>query len=265
MRIAIRDALYRTSRKPFQWGGLQGYQQLQVIAESLQELCNADPDNRYWRQLSCQVERTVEKNRAIATQLAEAHQWLLRIAACLRYPPQDVPDQVVSGQQVAQEMEQLLQDFQPDPKRQRPQRALRSRLQYLWNSYGEQLLPCYDIPGLPPDNLQLEAFFNRLRRHQRRITGRKSTRELNRLGHYQALFSVESEAELLEHLRKVPFETYLDQRQKVNQAEEPHRFLHGLHRDPGNTLKKLVTNWITQKLASYRNPCEVERKDLCSV
>jgi hypothetical protein len=233
MRIAIRDALYRTSRKPFQWGGLQGYQQLQVIAESLQELCNADPDNRYWRQLSCQVERTVEKNRAIATQLAEAHQWLLRIAACLRYPPQDGPDQVVSGQQVTQEM--------------------------------EQLLPCYDIPGLPPDNLQLEAFFNRLRRHQRRITGRKSTRELNRLGHYQALFSVESEAELLEHLRQVPFETYLDQRQKVNQAEEPHRFLHGLHRDPGNTLKKLVTNWITQELASYRNPCEVERKDLCSV
>lgn len=86
MRVAIRDALYRTSRKPLQWGGLLGYQQLQVIAERLQELCTADPDNAYWRQLSRQVERTVDKNRASVLQLAEAHQWLLRIAACLRYP-----------------------------------------------------------------------------------------------------------------------------------------------------------------------------------
>lgn len=254
MRVAIRDALYRTSRKPFQWGGLQGYQQLQVIADRLQQLCTADPNNAYWHQLSRQVERTVNMNRVIATQLAEAHQWLLRTAACLRYPPSNKPDQTISGQQVAQEMEQLLQEFQPGPNRQSPQRTLRNRLQYLWNSYGEQLLPCYEISGLPPDNLQLEAFFNRLRRHQRRITGRKTTQELNRLGHYQALFTAESEAELLEHMRQVPLEAYLDHRQKVNQAEEHHRFLHGLHRDPENVLKKLVTKWIAQKHATASIP-----------
>ena len=265
MRVAIRDALYRTSRKPFQWGGLLGYQQLQVIAERLQELCTADPDNAYWRQLSRQVERTVDKNRASALQLAEAHQWLLRIAACLRYPSSNEADQALSGQQVAREMEQLLHAFQPTPKHQTPQHALRSRLQLLWNSYGEQLLPCYDIPGLPPDNLQLEAFFNRLRRHQRRITGRKTTRELNRLGHYQALFTAESETELLEHLRQVPFETYLVHRQRVNQAEEHQRFLHGLHRDPGGTLKKLVTSWISQKQAANSNPAEKKYLELCSV
>jgi len=265
MRIAIRDALYRTSRKPFQWGGLQGYQQLQFISEHLQALCTADPGNAYWRQLSHQVERTVEKNRVVATHLAEAHQWLLRIAACLRYPPSDEAYQAVSGQQVAQEMEQLLQEFQPDPKRQRPQRTLRSRLQYLWRSYGEQLLPCYDIPGLPPDNLQLEAFFGRLRRHQRRISGCKTTRELNRLGQYQALFTAESEAELLEHLRQVPYKTYLDQRQKVHQAEVHQRYLHSLHQDPSDTLKKLVTHWIAQKQAADRYPCDVERDGLCSV
>jgi hypothetical protein len=265
MRIAIRDALYRTNRKPFQWGGLQGYQQLQVIAERLQELRTTDPDNVYWRQLSRQVRRTVDRNRAIAIHLAEAHYWLLRIAACLRYPPSQGADEAISGEQVAQEMKQLLQEFQPDPKRQKPQHALRSRLQVLWNRCGEQLLPCYDIPGLPPDNLQLEAFFNRLRRHQRRISGRKSTRELNRLGHYQALFTAESEAELLEHLRQVPYKTYLDQRQKVHQAEGHQRFLNGLHRDPENTLQKLVTSWIAQKCVNDRNPVEAERKDQCSV
>ena len=165
-------------------------------------------------------------NRVIATQLAEEHQWLLRTAAWLRYPPSNKPDQAISGQQVAREMEQLLQEFQPGPHRQSPQ----------------------------PDNLQLEAFFNRLRRHQRRITGCKSTQELNRLGHYQVLFTAESEAELLEHMRQVPLETYLDHRQKVNQAEEHHRFLHGLHRDPENVLKKLVAKWIAQKHATGSIP-----------
>jgi hypothetical protein len=43
-------------------------------------------------------------------------------------------------------------------------------------------LPCYDIVGLPPDNLKLEALFEQLRCHQRRISGRKSTRPLRDFG-----------------------------------------------------------------------------------
>jgi hypothetical protein len=191
--------------------------------------------------------------------LAEAHQWLLRIASCLGYLPSNEADQAINGQLVAQEMELLL--LQPDPKYQRSQRTLCSRLQYLWKWYEEQLLTCYDIPGLLPDNLQLEAFFNRLRRHQRRISGRKTTRELNRLGHYQALFTVESETEFMEHLRQVPYKTYHDQRQNVHLAEAHQRFLHGLHHDPVITLKKLVTHRIAQKQTTDRNPCEDEHKD----
>ena len=256
--MAIRDALNRTTRKPFRWGGLQGYQQLQVIAFHLQKLCATEPHHLYWRQLARQVERVLTKNRAMAAQLAEAHHWLLRIAACLRYPPSREPDPAVSGQQVAQEMHQLLQELQCNHKRYKPLLALKSRWQHLWKSFGQQLLPCYDIPGLPPDNLQLEAFFNRLRRRQRRISGRKTTRDLNRLGHYQALFTAESEAELLEHLRQVPYEAYLVQRQKVQQAETRQRFLQSLHRDPENTLKKLVSHRIAQRQLTGKIPDEID-------
>jgi len=220
-------------------------------------LCRAEPQNEYWQQLAQQVERTLEKNRKLASQLLETHDWLTKIAACLRYPPRSYPDQPVSGQQVAQELDQLLAGFQPDRKHQRPQSVLRSRLQSLWRSYGEQLLPCYDIPGLPPDNLQLEAFFNHVRRHQRRISGRKSTRELNRLGHYQVLFTAESEAELLEHLRQVPLEVYQAHRQQLQIAEKPRQFLFTLHRDPEGTVRKLVS--------SYLNPPIVQLEDSCSV
>jgi hypothetical protein len=247
---------------------LEGYRQLEGIAKYLGELCTADPHNVYWRQLSLQVQRTLDKNRVNARQLAEAHGWLLQIADCLRYPPSAYPSLIISGQQVAQEMEQLLQTFSLEPKGHRPQNALRSRLFALWKGYGDQLLPCYDIPGLPPDNLQLESYFNRLRRRQRRISGRKTTRELNRLGHYQALFTAESEAELLEHLRQVPYSVYLDQRRKVHQAEEKHRFLRRLHRDPEKTLKKQVGEWIAHEQsgqAAMEKSHPNKRDNLCDI
>ena len=142
-------------------------------------------------------------------------------------------------------MDALQQHFQPDPKHQRPQAALCHRLQRLWRTYGEQLLPCYDIPGLPPDTLQLENLFGRLRCHQRRISGRKSTRELNKLGHYQVLFKAESETELLEHLRKVPLEDYQAQRRKIITAELSSQFLHRLHHDPESTMKRLADQYVS--------------------
>lgn len=118
-------------------------------------------------------------------------------------------------------------------------------------------MPCYDIPGLPADNLQLEAFFNRVRRHQRRISGRKSTRDLNRFGHYLVLFTAESEAKLLEHLRKVPIDVYQTHRQQLQKAEKPRQFLYRLHRNPEDTVLKLVSN--------YFNPAIVLLEGLSSV
>jgi hypothetical protein len=230
---------------------------LEAVATGLRALCQAEPTHGYWQRLALQVERTLEKNRPLANQLLETHHWLTRIATCLRYPPRNYVDQPVSGQQVAHEMNQLLAEFQPDRHRQRPQSALRSRLQYLWRSYGEQLLPCYDIPGLPADNLQLETFFNRVRRHQRRISGRKSTRDLNRFGHYLVLFTAESEAELLEHLRKVSIEVYQSHCQQLQKAEKPRQFLCRLHRNPEDTVRKLVSN--------YLDPAIVLLEGLCSV
>ncbi len=59
-----------------------------------------------------------------------------------------------------------------------------------------------DIPGLPPDNLAMESLFEQLRRHQRRVSGRKSTRKLRDFGQYQVLFLADSEDELLEQIRQ---------------------------------------------------------------
>jgi len=241
VRVAIRDALNRKSRKPFYWGGLKGYVQLEAIAQALAEMPRDEPETGYLQRLKMRVERVVEAYRINVADLKEAHTWLRRIADCLRYPPADAtPEPALTGEQVKQEMEALLHSFQPDLKRKPAQAALYGAWRRTWEDYGPDLLHCYDIPGLPPDNLMLESLFGRLRRHQRRVSGRRSTRELRDFGQYQVLFLAESEAELLEQLRQVSLEAYYANRRRLEQAEAPRRLLHRLHRNPLGTMRDLV-------------------------
>jgi len=130
--------------------------------------------------------------------------------------------------------------FAPDLKRKPAQRALHGAWRRTWRAYGPDLLHCYDIPGLPPDNLRLEALFGRLRRHQRRISGRQSTRERRDFGQFQVLFGTASEEELLAQIRQVPLAVYHEHHQRLEEAEAPHRFLRRLHRDPLRAVGDLI-------------------------
>ena len=115
----------------------------------------------------------------------------------------------------------------------------------------------HDIPRLPPDNLQIESLFGRLRRHQRRVSGRKSTRPLREFGHYQVLFSADSQADLLHHLRTVPLDEYRKHRQQLENAETTQRFMHCLHRDAQATLHRLVN--------SFANLSTQPKHDVCNI
>jgi hypothetical protein len=254
IRMAIRDSVNRDSRKPFYWGGLKGYQQLQAISQVLQSVPSGEPETSYLRQLAMQVDRAVEKNRILAQDVGEAHTWLLRIADCLRYPPSSSPasgdsDESLTSEQVRREMEELLQAFQPNFKRRPAQAALYRAWHRLWKDSGPDWLHCYDIPGLPSDNLKLESLFGRLRGHQRRISGRKSTRELRDFGQCQVLCLAESEEDLLQQLRQVPLAEYQACRRRLAQAEAPRQLLRRLHRDPLRTMRDLVDQHAARRAA----------------
>jgi hypothetical protein len=258
MLVRLAELINRNSRKPFYWGGLAGYHQLQAIAQALDQVTLPGEGSAYLRRLTQPVERVLEKNRTLAAELQQVHQWLERIARCLRYPPSSFSEgksgkisQVaevvkVSSFQVAKEMEVLLQEFHPDAWRQPAQTRLLDALQKRWRSYGQELLFCYDIPGLPPDNLQIESLFGRLRRNQRRISGRKSTRELRDFGQAQVLFAAESEALLLQQIQGVPLGDYQAERVRLAQAEEPRQFFHRLHHDPQKTMQTLIEQHSTR-------------------
>lgn len=249
-RVAIRDAVNRPSRKPFYWGGLKGYEQLEAIAQALGEGSSGEPETDYLRRLKMRVEWVVEAYRVNVADLREAHTWLRRIAECLRYPPGDsASGPSLSGEQVKQEMDTLLQSFQPNLKRQPAQAALYGAWQRTWKEYGPDLLHCYDIPGLPPDNLMLESLFGQMRRHQRRVSGKKSTRELRDLGQCQALFLAKNEEELLEQIRQVSLAQYRENRRRLEEAEAPHRLLRRLHRDTLATMRDLVRQHAARRSA----------------
>ena len=140
LRMAICNAVNRSTRKPFAWGGLAGYQQLETIDQALNQLTNVDPENACFQQLSKQVKRALDKNRTLANNIKAAHHWLREVSACLRYPPKSFDDDPTSSRQVAKEMQELLDRFSPDPKYQRPQSAIQSKLQRIWHLYGPDLL-----------------------------------------------------------------------------------------------------------------------------
>ena len=242
-RMAIRDAVNRATRKPFYWGGLKGYRQLESIAQVLHTMPVAE--NAFFSRLIRQVDRTLENNRQLAETMNKTYTWFLRIAACLRYPPRSyVGAPVPTRHQVKQEMEELLQNFEMDAHGQEVPLSLYRGLRKRWDLFGDDLLHCFDIPGLPQDNLKVESLFGRLRCHQRRISGRKSTQPLRDFGHYQILFLAESEEQLLEQIRGVPVEDYQKQRKFQAQAEAPRKFLARLHRDPTKTMQGLAEKYI---------------------
>jgi hypothetical protein len=245
-RMAIRDAVNRATRKPFYWGGLKGYHQLESIAQALHTMPVAE--NAFFSRLIRQVDRTLESNRQMAETIDQTYAWFLRIAACLRYPPRsyvDIP--APTSQQVKKEMEELLQNFAIDACGQVVLLSLYSGLRKRWDLFGDDLLYCFDIPGLPSDNLKVESLFGRLRCHQRRISGRKSTQPLRDFGHYQILFLAESEEQLLEQLRGVPVEDYQEQRKHQAQAEAPRQFLARLHRNPGKVMQQLAAKYASHQ------------------
>ena len=79
------------------------------------------------------------------------------------------------SQTVHLKLEQMVDQW----KQSAPLNSTLEKVCHKWASMADNWLPailhCYDIPGLPRNNLKLEARFGQLRAHQRRVSGRKET------------------------------------------------------------------------------------------
>ncbi len=246
-RHAIRDALHRSSRKPFQCGGLQGYDQLVGISQYLSQRHMQSGLDPYLERLHHGVQRAVSATASQAEDVRQARAFLTEVEHYLAQVPrpsleaelQKTGSSTQGSKTVQQELERMFADRVQQPH----VRPLIRRLDRKWRSMSKTWLPdilhCYDIPGLPRSNLDLESTFGTLRRGQRRTSGRKETTSLRVFGPGEiVLLSLEDE-EILPLLQSVSADEYWSQRRRQEEREEPRRWLIRLHRDPARALAQV--------------------------
>jgi hypothetical protein len=246
-RRAIRDALSRSSRKPFQCGGLQGYDQLVGISQHLsQRRMQSEPDP-YLDQVRHDVQRALRATASQAESVRQARTLLTQVEHYLAGVPcpslepdaQETGLPISDSKTVQRKLEKMISDSVQQPNI----CPLTRRLVRKWRAMSETWLPdilhCYDVPGLPRSNLDLESAFGTLRRDQRRISGCKETTPLRVFGPGEILLLSLDEEEILPLLQSVPVDEYWSQRRLQEEREEPRRWLIRLHRDPAQALDQV--------------------------
>ena len=157
-RRAIRDALTRPSRKPFQCGGLQGYDQLKGIYRYLSAREGSDP---YLDELARSVKAALEAQKSQVEDVRQAWSFLLEVEHYLASMPrpelEPSPEATAPPPGSEAVREKLGEMF--DAWRQREDiGSTGRRLLRKWDAMSETWLPgilhCYDIAGLPRHNLK---------------------------------------------------------------------------------------------------------------
>ncbi len=117
---------------------------------------------------------------------------------------------------------------------------------------GDGLYHCYDVPGLPRTDNDMEQFYRRLKTEQRRITGRKRADAfVVRVGGFAVYATAAStlpEATVRAQLSAVPAETWQQERLtlRANQDRQAKMRRFRLHRDA--YLADLEARWTTLAL-----------------
>ena len=143
--------------------------------------------------------------------LRQGQQWLIDIVHTLRvdaplptFDAMGQPPRPGQAAKVQQQLNDYLAELQAITDLPEWLVTFRQHLIGITTRWGNDLFVCYDIVGLPATNNALESRFGRLRRDQRRITGRQhNTATLLDEGPYLIWECGTSEAQVLARLRRV--------------------------------------------------------------
>jgi hypothetical protein len=122
----------------------------------------------------------------------------------------------------------------------------RQHLIDITDRWGDDLFVGYDIAGVPPTNTALESRLGRLRRDQRRITGRQfNTATLLDEGPYLVWECGDSEAQVLSRLRRVAANRADYQRRydTLCAEQERRRLSYRLQHHRPKVFRELETEW----------------------
>jgi hypothetical protein len=192
------------------------------------------------------VTRALAAGGQPASDLRIAHTWLVELAHTLE---PDAPARR-DGAAVRQEIEQLLQTL---PERFPPGRVpswLQEKAAYVGTvlrRLGDGLYQCYEVPGLPRTDNDLEQFYRQLKAGERRATGhRRSDAFVVRVGGfaaYAAAARTHSEADLCTQLATVSASAGQASRAALRATQARQTQMHRFHLQPQRYLSDLEVRW----------------------
>jgi hypothetical protein len=157
--------------------------------------------------------------QAVFSPLAETYQALHQGAAWLHdiaYILEPVATYPSNAEDVARQLRAYLDTVQRQPKITPALEAFGRHLALVSRRYWPGLFHCYDVPGLPRTNNELESHFRETRRRLLRTTGQQgqTQRTRQRQGAWELLPHPPTEAKLQEALHHIPPEDLAQERQR---------------------------------------------------
>jgi hypothetical protein len=214
-----RYLLTLKGRPPFRLAGIETYERLHDVAGFSLDLLTTHFDPRLV-QLLQGLQSALSPFDQTYQELQQGAAWLSDIAYILE-PSAASPRH---ADQVATQLRGYLDTVRYRPDLPSTVKHFGAHLDKVSRSYWSGLFHCYDVPGLPRTNNELESLFRDTRRRLLRTMGQKglTQRTLRRQGAWELLPRPSTEAKLLEILPQTSPEELAQERQRF--AEHRRRF-----------------------------------------
>jgi Transposase, Mutator family len=206
-----RYLLTLKGRPPFRLAGIETYARLQQVARVSLDLLALRYEPRL-AQLYQGLQAALSPLAATYQEVQQGAAWLHDIAYIL----QPAPTQPVRAEHVAGQLRSYLDTIQRRSAVPPSLAPFGRHLDKVSRSYWPGLFHCYDVPGLPRTNNELESHFRDTSRRLLRTTGQKgqTQRTLQRQGAWELLPRPSTEDKALDAVRQIPSEDLAPERQR---------------------------------------------------
>ena len=215
----LRRVLSRSGRKPFRLAGLRLYADLLVLLGSLEVSLSYLPDESRLTCFADSIREALLSYESQYTSIAEGYSWVLDISDILDVPlpeawakPPEVPLSSTVQSKVDAYLKQLSKRSDLNPSL----LSYRKHLTALTCRYQVGLFHCYDIPGLPRTNNNIESLFGRVRRQTLLTSGPHHAKQrLHEQGAWLLFDVVKDEHEQLKRLQRVSLSDWSKERERM--------------------------------------------------
>jgi hypothetical protein len=235
-----RYLLTLKGRPPLCLAGLETYERLHSVAGLSLDLLATRYDPR--------LAHLYQGLQAALAPFAETYRTLQQGAAWLRdiaYILEPVPTFPRSAADIAGQLRGYLDTVQRQSALPPALETFRRHLDTVSRSYWPGLFHCYEVPGLPRTNNELESHFRETRRRLLQTTGQRgqTQRTLQRQGAWELLPHPSTEAALQEALRQTLPEDLAQERQRFAAYRQRFRLQHRSRRQTQAQFEHLRQQW----------------------